>query len=327
MGWRYAAAMQLELRHLLAIRRIAEAGSLGMAARRLGVSQPALSAQLKRIERAFGGELFLRGPLGMEPTQLGRFVLTRARQVLSEMDSLGAEARGLATGGPLRMGCTLLVLIDDFLHRTDIMTASPELTVDIGFSVTMLIRALAAGQYDAVLYGEVNDHRVALPDNSEARTVVAREPFCVRLSAAHPLASRDVVSLADLAGEKWLAQAEDDDGGPEALAAACAQAGFSPRLRYRITDRKLCHELVAAGRAIALTQPTASAAPGTVLCPLARTPLTGRIRLAWNRSTVTSGQAELLHRAATLSYLASVDTNPFHRRWWDAHPALHTALD
>lgn len=319
--------MQLELRHLLAIRRIAEAGSLGMAARRLGVSQPALSAQLRRIERAVGGELFIRGPRGMEPTQLGQFVLAKARRVLSEMDSLGAEARGLVPGGPLRLGCTLLILLDELLHRTDAMMAGQELSVDVGFSVTTLIRALAAGQYDAVLYGEVNDYRVALPDSSEARTVVPCEPFCVRLSADHPLASQDTVDLADLAGEQWLALTEDDDGGPEALTAACAQAGFTPRLRYRTTDRKISHELIAAGRAVALTQPTASAAPGTVLSPLDRTPVTGRIRLAWNRSTVTGGQAELLHRAAALSYLALVDTNPFHRRWWDAHLGLHPVLD
>ncbi|MFJ6570672.1 LysR substrate-binding domain-containing protein [Streptomyces sp. NPDC091292] len=319
--------MQLELRHLLAIRRIAEAGSLGMAARRLGISQPALSAQLRRIERVVGGELFLRGPRGMEPTQLGQFVLAKARRVLDEMDSLGAEARGLVPGGPLRLGCTLLVLVDELLDRTDTVMVGQELSVDVGFSVTTLVRALTAGQYEAILYGEVNDHRVALPDTSDARTVVPCEPFCVRLSAGHPLASRDTVDLADLADEQWLAQAEDDDGGPEALIAACAQAGFTPRSRHRTTDRKIGHELVAAGRAVALTQPTAGAAPGTVLRPLAGTPITGRIRLAWNRATVTPAQANLLHRAAALSYLALLDTNPFHREWWDAHPGLHPGVD
>ncbi|MCK8679632.1 LysR family transcriptional regulator [Streptomyces lichenis] len=319
--------MQLELRHLQAVRRIAESGSLTTAARRLGVSQPALSAQLRRIERAVGGELFTRGPHGVEPTELGRFVLAKARRVLSEMDSLGAEVRGRAPGGPLRLGCILLVLVDGLLDRTDTVMAGQELTVDVGVSVTALVRALAAGQYDAILYGEVNEHRVALPDCAETRTVVPREPFCVRLAAGHPLAAHDTVELADLAGEQWLALAEDDDGGPEALVEACARAGFTPRLRYRTTDRQLGHELVAAGRAVALTQPTARATAGTVLRPLAGTPLTGRVRLAWNRSTVTAAQAGLLHRAAALAYLAVVDTNAFHRAWFDEHPGLHPVLD
>ncbi|MCS0639492.1 LysR family transcriptional regulator [Streptomyces sp. LP05-1] len=319
--------MQLELRHLQAIRRIAEAGSLGTAARRLGVSQPALSAQLRRIERAVGGELFVRGPRGVEPTRLGEFVLARARRVLGEMDALGAEARGFAPGGPLRLGCILLVLVGALLDRTDAVMAGQELTVDVGVSVTALVRALAAGQYDAILYGEVNDHRVSLPDNAETRTVVPREPFCVRLSAAHPLAAREAVGLADLAGEQWLGLVEDDDGGPEALTEACARAGFTPQLRYRITDRTLGHELVAAGRAVALTQPTASAAPGTVLRPLTGDPLTGRVRLAWNRTAVSARQAGLLHRAAALAYLDRADTNPFLRRWWDAHPGLRPVVD
>lgn len=61
----YAGEMQLELRHLEAVLEIAEAGSLGRASVRLGVSQPALSAQLRRIERVAGGELFARSRYGV----------------------------------------------------------------------------------------------------------------------------------------------------------------------------------------------------------------------------------------------------------------------
>ncbi len=50
--------MELELRHLRTLRAIAEAGNLTRAATALGLAQPALSAQLRRIERALGGELF-----------------------------------------------------------------------------------------------------------------------------------------------------------------------------------------------------------------------------------------------------------------------------
>lgn len=81
---------------------------------------------------------------------------------------------------------------------------------------------------------------------------------------------------------------EDDDGGPEALVAACAKAGFSPSLRYRITDRKMHYDLIAAGRAISLSQPTAPAAEGTVMRPLVGAPVTGRIRLAWSRCAVSA---------------------------------------
>ncbi|MGO4455916.1 LysR family transcriptional regulator [Streptomyces sp. M-16] len=319
--------MQLELRHLQAVCRIAEAGSLGAAARRLGVSQPALSAQLRRIEAVTGGELFVRGRNGVEPTALGQFVLTKARRVLSEMDALGAEARALAPGAPLRLGCILLVLLDGLLAQTDLAMAGREITVDLEDSVTALARMLGAGRYDAIVYGEVNEHEVPLPEGVLARTLIAKEPFCIRLSAQHPLAALDHIDLTDLADEPWMTLVEDDDGGPEALVAACAKAGFSPLLRYRITDRKMHYDLIAAGRPVSLSQPTAPAADGTVMRPLAGDPVTGRIRLAWNRAALSARQAELLYRSAARSYVADVGNNAFHQVWWDAHPEVHPALD
>ncbi len=323
----YAARMQLELRHLQAVCRIAEAGSLGGAARRLGVSQPALSAQLRRIERVTGGELFVRGRSGVEPTALGQFVLAKARRVLREMDALGAQARAISTGSPLRLGCIMLVLLDGLLAQTDLSMSGREIAVDLEDSVTVLARMLGAGRYDAIVYGEVNGHEVPLPEGTQARTLIPKEPFCIRLSSRHPLAGKDRVELADLAGESWMTLVEDDDGGPEALVAACAKAGFSPSLRYRITDRKMQHDLIAAGRAVALSQPTAPSGEGTVMRPLVGTPIIGRIRLAWSRAALSAGQAELLYRAAARAYLANVDNNAFHKEWWDAHPEVHPVLD
>ncbi|MFF6882027.1 LysR family transcriptional regulator [Streptomyces sp. NPDC012421] len=318
--------MQLELRHLEAVCRIAEAGSLGRAAQLLGVSQPALSAQLRRIERVAGGELFLRGRRGVEPTPLGEFVLSKARLVLGEMDALAAGARAADPDTPLRLGCILLVLVDTLLGRLDQVVAGREIAVTVEHSATTLTRQLGAGRYDAVLYGEVNDHEVPLPQGTTARTVVPKEPFCVRLSAEHPLAGKERIPLAELAGESWMTLVEDDDGGPEALAAACERAGFTPSLRHRVSDRKIHYDLIASGRAISLSQPTAPPTEGTVLRPLEGDPVTGRIRLAWNRSTVSARHADLLHRAAVEAYLANVPNNPFHQEWWSARPELHPVL-
>jgi DNA-binding transcriptional LysR family regulator len=319
--------MNLELRHLEAVCRIAEAGSLSLAARRLGVSQPALSAQLRRIERVAGGELFLRGRHGVEPTPLGEFVLRKARLVLGEMDALAAGARVIAPHPSLRLGCILLVLVDRLLSELERVLAGQDIDVTVEHSATTLTRQLGAGKYDAVLYGEVNDYDVPLPQGITARTLIPKEPFCVRLSATHPLAARERIPLAELADESWMMLVEDDDGGPEALVAACARAGFTPQLRHRVTDRKMHYDLIAAGRAISLSQPTAPATEGTVLRPLVGDPVTGRIRIAWNRAAVSARQADLLYRAAAHAYLANVDNNAFHRAWWDARPELHPALD
>src|SRR5206468_7648038 len=79
-------------------------------AAQLGVSQPALTAQLQRIERQLGGRLFERTREGVTPTELGDFVVTGARVVLADMDHLleGAaeRVRPRRPGGPVRVGGT-----------------------------------------------------------------------------------------------------------------------------------------------------------------------------------------------------------------------------
>lgn len=319
--------MQLELRHLEAVLEIAEAGSLGRASVRLGVSQPALSAQLRRIERVAGGELFVRSRYGVEPTPLGEHVLSAARRVLGEMEALTAGTRAAAPHPTLRLGCIQLVLVDRLFGHLEQALPGHEIDITIEHSATVLVRLLGAGQYDAILYGEVADHEVHLLDGVAARTLIPKEPACVRLSAAHPLAGQKEIELADLAGETWTALTDDGDGGQEAMVDACRRAGFSPKLRFRIADRKMRWELIADGRAISLCQPTSPHAEGTVLRPLAGDPITGRIRIAWNRAAVSEQRAGLLYRAAARAYLDSIPNNALFQAWWESRPELHPALD
>ncbi|NEE50516.1 LysR family transcriptional regulator, partial [Streptomyces sp. SID8455] len=84
--------MELEVRHLRALCAIADAGSLHQAARRLGVSQPSLTTQLRRIENSLGAELFSRERTGCRPTPLGRAVLSRARPLVEGMSALVTHA-------------------------------------------------------------------------------------------------------------------------------------------------------------------------------------------------------------------------------------------
>lgn len=83
----------LELRHLRAVCAIAEEGSVTKAATRLGLTQPAMSAQLRTVERIIGGQLFERTPGGSVPTDLGRQVVGTARLVLDEVRQLLSSAR------------------------------------------------------------------------------------------------------------------------------------------------------------------------------------------------------------------------------------------
>ncbi|MFG3157319.1 LysR substrate-binding domain-containing protein [Streptomyces sp. NPDC048219] len=201
-----------------------------------------------------------------------------------------------------------------------------DVDITVEQSPATLTRMLGAGTHDAIPYGEVADHEVPLPDGVAARILITKEPACVRPPATHPLAEREQIELADLAGETWTTLT-DDDGSLEAMADACLQAGFAPTPRYRIADRKARCELIAAGRAVSPCQPTSPPVEGTVLRPFAGDPLTGRIRLAWNRAAVSERRAALLHRAAARAYLDSVPNNTFYRTWWEPRPEFHPSLD
>ena len=85
--------MDLEVRHLRMIVTVAETGSVTKAAASLGLAQPALTAQLNRIDRTLGGCVFTRDRQGARPTELGELVLRHARVVLPAMSALVDDAR------------------------------------------------------------------------------------------------------------------------------------------------------------------------------------------------------------------------------------------
>lgn len=87
---------ELEPRHLRTLCAIAEAGSLTKAAELLGVTQPALSAQLRAVEDIIGGKLFDRANAGSTPTELGDSVVALAGTLLDDLAEMTDHARQLA---------------------------------------------------------------------------------------------------------------------------------------------------------------------------------------------------------------------------------------
>ena len=82
---------------------VAEEGNIGRAARRLHISQPPLTRQIRHLEHELGVELFLRTPRGVQLLPAGHTLLPRARRVLAEVVDLEQslrEARGQAEGEP-----------------------------------------------------------------------------------------------------------------------------------------------------------------------------------------------------------------------------------
>ncbi|MFG3256291.1 LysR family transcriptional regulator [Streptomyces sp. NPDC048172] len=316
--------MDLELRHLKVIWAIAEAGSLTRAATGLGLAQPALSAQLKRLERSLGGELFVRGQHGVRPTPLGELVLDRARVLVPAVTELQEEARRFsqerAASSRLprfRLGGTHGPLLGGLVDR--LATEHPEapVTTYTTWSNSELAALLVEGRIDYALTGVCGESQPPCSGRLVWREV-AVDPVFVMLREDHPYAARDEVALGDLAEERW-ANVPGDGCFAECFAAACARVGFTPDAVYE-TDTASCVHLVQVGRAVGLCRATFPPSPGIETRPIAGSPLMWRHVLGWypDSPAAEAGSSALDHARAAHEQAAAA--SPSYARWRRAHP-------
>ncbi|WP_371791396.1 LysR family transcriptional regulator [Streptomyces sp. NBC_01471] len=272
--------MDLEVRHLRALCAIADTGSLHRAARELGMSQPSLTTQLRRIENSLGGQLFSRARTGCRPTPLGRTVLSRARPLIDEMRSLVTEAKAAAAraAGPrLRIGATASRAIPGWLRRLRTRLPDTDTSLHMDVSANALLRLVASGQLDVAFVHEVEGCPLRVPDGLEIRVLVEREPQSVTLAADHPAAADPVVKLADLATDQWMVD-PTVDGEWDGMRRMLREAGLNPRVLHG--DYLTAFALVASGEVVTVCQPTTRPRPDLVIRPLHGDPLGVRLLLA-----------------------------------------------
>lgn len=269
------------MRHLRALCAIADTGSLHKAARRLGVSQPSLTTQLRRIETYLGAPLFSRERTGCRPTPFGRTVLARARPLVSEMNSLVAEAQAAAAAarqdGPvLRIGSTASRALAGWLRRLRGRFPGRDLSLHMDVSANALLRMVAAGQLDVAFVHEVEGCPLQVPSGLEVRVLVDREPQFVSMAYDHPAAAAPVVDLADLARERWMVD-PTVDGEWDGLRRVLAAAGVNPTVLHG--DYHTAASLIAVGEAVAPCQPTSVPREDMAIRPLKGDPLAVRLLL------------------------------------------------
>ncbi|WP_455352789.1 LysR family transcriptional regulator [Streptomyces sp. SYSU K217416] len=301
--------MDLELRHLKTIRAIADAGSLTKAATVLGLAQPALSAQLKRIERSLGGLLFERGRDGVRATALGDLVLDRARVLLPAVHELQEEAllfaRSRVQKPGFRLGGTHGPLLGGLVDRLAAAEPGAPVATHTSWSEREIAACAAEGRLDYALIGTCGESVPPEPDRL-VWSEVARDPVFVMLAVDHPLAARTEIGLAELAAEAWT-DVPGDGCFADCFAAACADAGFTPSCVYE-TDTASCVHLVQVSRAVGLCRATFPATPGMVTRPLAGTPLIWRHLLGWHPKGRAAATA-----AAVLAHVRAAHTDAVGR--------------
>src|ERR1700712_2136508 len=200
--------MNLELRHLKVVCAIAETGSVTKAASQLGLAQPALTAQLQRIERTLGGPLFDRDRRGARPTALGELVLSRARVLLPAMKGLQDEAARLAGAtnddimSRYRIGAVGGPILAGMVRRLSTVQPDAQITNHASYWVDELATMVAAGKLDYAQVGVCGD---AMPSAEYGLVwqTIAVDAVCGLLQEDHPLAKGFDIDLAELADEHW----------------------------------------------------------------------------------------------------------------------------
>ncbi len=263
----------VELRHLRYFVVAAEELNLRRAARRLEITQPALTKQVAGLEEQMGVSLFARQRHRLAGlTAAGTEFLAEARQILDQVEDAirGVQLVAHGRSGRLRIGFT-----DDAatLALTSILAAfhvrSPNVLVElVELSGSEVLTALHSNTIDLVLASEPQDA------DGFAIEKLWRESWSVVLPEDHPLCRKDAVVPADLAGE---ALALIRSSAQKTVLARLRRLGKKsdwPRVAFRVADRRTAIMLARAGSAIALAPASSVLVAGlrAVMRPLLQDP-------------------------------------------------------
>lgn len=209
----------MRLEDLRYFQAITEELNIGRAALRLGISQPALSKRLQRLEADLGFRLFDRNPKGVAFTHAAEVFYERIQQVHKNLSEAITEAGAVHLGGlgTLRVGVSPLYINYPFLEAVErLRKQRPAARISVALSLNdVLIEKLLGGEIDVALSAlDVvhHDGLARLPLFSDALRVVVRP--------GHPLLAKRRLSLADLAGQEWILP------GPGVMARRQVEARF-----------------------------------------------------------------------------------------------------
>lgn len=193
----------MEIRQLKAFLAIAEAKTFTAGARRVNVTQAAISMQIKQLEDEVGLQLFTRTPRRVIMTEAGEYLLERARKILREHDNALSEIAELAGAehGRLRIGSASAEFATQQLPH--ILQSIREKYPNADIAVTA---GTSEKLVDKIMHGEIDIAFVSLPvDNSSITTERLFSDEIVAIAhPSHPLANERYISAAALAGEKLI---------------------------------------------------------------------------------------------------------------------------
>lgn len=241
----------MDLRRLRYFVAVAEELHFGRAARRLNVSQPPLSVQIRTLEREIGAPLFVRTQRRVELTEAGRVLLDEARRLLGQAEAAVVHARRAAEGTVGRLAIGFVSTVDYSILPPLVRRFQQK---HPGIALKLL--ELTGDRQQALLQsGELDLGLSILPPPAPRLTMrpVFREPLIAAVPANHPLAARQRITLRSLAAEPFIQFPRELAPGLYDLAiAACQKAGFTPHLAQEAIQMQTILGLVAAGLGVAV---------------------------------------------------------------------------
>jgi DNA-binding transcriptional LysR family regulator len=291
MPWNDRTKRRLKLRDLDILMAVLETGSMGKAASRLGISQPAVSKAMVELETALGVKLVDRSRRGVAPTPYGLALGKRSiaifndlRQGVQDIDFLSDP-----TTGEIRIGTTEPVAMAIVLPAIDrLVRQYPRMFFHV-----------VAGD-TGTLYRELTERNVELavsriigrlPDELSAE-ILFHDSFAVVSAATNPLTRRRKLTLAELANEPWTLYPFDSFFGSMIADAFRASGHELPRLTVSTLSTNVQNELLATGRFLTVL-------PGFMLRVPGRNPPLKALPVALPNAPMPIGIITLKNRTLT----------------------------
>jgi LysR family hydrogen peroxide-inducible transcriptional activator len=289
-----------DLRYLVAV---ADTRHFGRAAERSFVSQPTLSAQLKKLEDYLGVQLIERAPKRVSLTAAGEEIVERARRILEASDEIVEIAKGHSDPLAGRLKLALLPTIGPYLL--------PNVAAKLRKALPRLELMLYEYQTDPMLEklhsGEIDVGILALPVPLDGLDVyeLYEEPFAVAMPADHRLASRAHIKVEDLDRETLLLLEDGHCLRDQALD-ICSGTGVQEKQDFRATSLETLRQMVAAGVGITLLPELAGRgaygnARGVAIRPFAKPVPKRKIGAVWRKSSA--------RRAAILALAKQIEAH------------------
>lgn len=239
----------MDLQQLRYFLIIAEAGSFSEAAQRLGMTQPSLSQQMKKLEKGLGTPLFDRLPRGVVLTEAGQRLQERARDLVAGAEAAEREVRDCTgrVSGKLVVGA--IPTIAPYLLPTVIQRYTrkyPDVELHLEENVTgALLHSLHDGELDVGIMS------APIPTRHLMIEPIFEEPLSLAMPAGHPLCKKKRVTWADLNDQPLLVLGEMHCLGDQ-VTAFCRRHRAGMAVTFRASQIATMLQMVALGTGLTL---------------------------------------------------------------------------